>query len=1096
MKQLLSVIQGRKFLINLSLIIAAIWLLGPYIAIAGKMPFGSLYSRIITSLCACSLLFFLEYSQSEKKFSFKEGNSLPEEIKQELANLQNNIKKVLHTLHNSVIKSFFFRYKKPWYLVLGPTHAGKTTLLNKADINIKGLDNLPPMLITPTQCFNWWLADEAVFIDVGGKYLRENKDKPANNELLFQNFFKLLKKYRRYKPINGLILTINLQEMTVNLKQQSQLQTLRQVLQQLILEFSNFPIYLMITRCDMIEGFTEFFEDLGPEERKQIFGLSFPLTAESESLPALYQEQFNALLERLNERVIWRLQNENNLEKIANIKNFPLQMEFLKNPLAKLLNVILPSGHNLRGIFFTSTLQKDIPIDNLTKTLAHAFDITHLQQTHRNASSKNFFISEIFKRVVYPEAKFYATNNADHRLQFATSLLITLLSLVCIFVFSNSYRYNLETIRHTKQIIHVDNGQMPEGFELLIQHLNTLTNVALQLSHQEKPWYTKIGMQQTNKLQHQALTIYHKFLIEKFLPYLQQSLEIQLQNAQANNANQLYTTLKAYLMLGEKKHMNKKFFITWFDTYWQQLGTDSAKQQNLHHHLTALLEHTFKETALNQELIASKRIVLNNMPQSRLVFTILQNQYQKSPIKIWPNNQSKFNNLPTEIPGIYNIVNFKNVYYKEIMNTCKEISHGDWVLGLKPQQGFSEIALNQLSTEVQAIYLNEYAAVWADALTKIKIEEFQSLEQIVTMLEMLNDPQSPLINLVNVIKNNTQPISDSIEFTQQISSRFLALNSLADEVMKNTHQNSLMSAKQYLSKVVQAPDLDKASYEAAKNRMENQNIGGDAISLLLQQAHMLPEPLQTWHTTIAAESWRLLLKNTQNYLNRIWVATVYPQYQAILDKRYPLFKESTVDIALNDFANFFGNGGTMDLFFKNYLQPFIDNSRLYWEWKNIDGQRINISQNTLEMFIRAALIQRMFFPEDSKVPAINFSLVPVDLEPNVHSFTLELDGQSIIFQKDNEQIISLYWPGPGPGQSTIAFVDDQGKKTILTETGPWAWFKILDKSHLESTANPKHFKLTFYLNNNIVHYELYTNGIVNPFIPGILNAFRCPENLF
>jgi type VI secretion system protein ImpL len=1096
MKQYLTIAQGRKFLINVILALSSIWLLGPYLAIAGKVPLGNLANKITTSLAVFFIFYIIEYLKREK--SAKETSSLPGDIEQELENIRQSIKSALRTLYRGVVKSFLFRYKKPWYLVLGPAQAGKSTLLNKSNLNIKGLDNLPPMTITPTTSFNWWLADEAVFIDVGGRYLKEDKEKSTNHEMLFQGFFKLLKKYRRYKPINGLILMINLQEMTVNIREQAQLNALRKIINQLILEFIQFPIYLIITRCDLIEGFKEFFEDLGPEERDQIFGIRFPLTVKPQSLPQLFNDEFNTLLERLNERIIWRIQKENSSEKICNIKNFPLQIECLKNPLAKLLNVILPSTEvNLRGIFFTSALQKDAPLDNLNKTLAHAFDIHHLHNYYRNTPSKNFFLSEIFKRVIYPEARFFSINDTDHRLQFVMSLLITLIATTCIYFFYSSYQYNLQTIQKGQQVIHLHHQEISHGRNHLIQQLNTLASLIRDLNHKKSPWYAKIGMHETQKLREQAEASYYQLLTTKFLPYLRQSLEIQLHNIPEDDANQIYAALKGYLMLGDHKHLEPSFLTAWFDNYWLQLGKGSAYQQNLHQHLTALLRGQLNEVLLNQQLIESKRAILNNIPQSRLVLTILQNQYQKSPVKLAHDPQNKlFVNLPIEVPGIYNIINFKQVYYNEIPNTCKEITHGNWVLGIKPQITFSVISLNQLANEVKAIYLNEYSLTWGNILAKIKIEQFQSLSQIIDMLEMLSNPQSSLISLINTIKNNTQPISDDVEFSHQVSSRFLSLNSLSTELLKNSQQNVLLAAKEYLTKIVSASDLDKGSYDAAKARMENQGINADAISLLLQQAHMLPEPLQTWHTTIAAESWRLILKNALNYLNRIWVASVYPQYQTILDKRYPLFKESTVDASLTDFANFFGNGGTMDTFFKNYLQPFVDNSKFYWELKNVEGQRINISQNTLEMFIRAALIQRMFFPEDSRIPAITFSLVPVDLDSNVQSFSLELDGQTVLFQKDNEQIISLYWPGPQPNHSAITFVDTQGKKAVLAETGPWSWFRILDKSHLESTSSPKHFKLTFYLNTNVVHYELYTNGIVNPFILGILDAFRCPDNLF
>ncbi|MBA2654560.1 MAG: type VI secretion system membrane subunit TssM [Gammaproteobacteria bacterium] len=1094
MSQVLTVAQNKKFLLHFSISLILIWIVGPYLAIGGIIPLGTFFHQLAATFVTGIFFFAIEYKRCSKIFTH--SSIAPSEINNELEKLHQTLKDVFKHLHRNLIQSFLFRYKKPWYLVLGPTNAGKSTLLHKAELGIKGLDNLPPMMITPTKSFNWWLSEEAVFIDVGGKYLRDTNE-PFDIEKLFQGFFKLLKKYRSFKPINGLILMVNLQELTVNTREQTQLQKLRQIIDTLLASFMDFPIYLIITRCDTIEGFTEFFEDLGQDERNQIFGLSFPLTSHTQSLPQLFHDEFNALLTRLNEKIIWRLHRENHPDKIAKIKNFPLQMEFLKNPLAKLLNVILPNTHlNLRGVFFTSTFQKDMPFDNLTKTLERAFDIHHTKNSHRSTPSKGFFINEIFKRIIFPETKFYTLSNKDHRVHLIASLLIVIITATCLGFFYKSYQYNQKVIADTQNAIHALNNLAPQSdLDPLFQKLNLLHIIITQLNNQQAAsWYTHVGLQQASKLKKNAEEIYSTLLATQFLSYLQRTLEIQLQNIKDGDTNQLYSALKVYLMLGNHKYLNQKSFKDWFENYWHQLNIDRDTQDKFNQHLQAFFTQPFNNVPLNSQLIERKRALLNNMPTSRLVLTILQNKYQRSPVKLMPELGSNvLNNLPHEVPGIFNILNFKDVYYTQIINTCQEITNGDWVLGKRPQPSFSEIMLNQLSSEVKAIYLNEYAVTWSDILAKVKVEEFQNLGQIVALVDLLNSPESPLIQLMNTIKNNTQPISDSVEFTQQVSTRFLSLNNLSADLLKNTNQGSLVAVKAYLNKIVQAEDLDKASYEAARGRMENPTM--DVVTTLLQQSRMLPDPLRTWHTTIAAESWRLILKNTQNYLNRIWIATIYPQYEALLDKRYPLFKDATTDVSLNDFANFFGNGGTMDMFYKNYLQPFVDNSRLYWEWKNIDGQRINIPQATLEMFIRAALIQKMFFPEDSRIPSINFSLVPVELDPSVQSFSLDLEGQTVLFQKDNEQILSLVWPGPTPTHTEISFTNDQGKKTVVTETGAWSWFKILDKSRLEGTNSPKHFRLTFILNSSSVHYELYTNGIVNPFLPGILNAFRCPNIL-
>ena len=36
------------------------------------------------------------------------------------------------------------------------------------------------------------------------------------------------------------------------------------------------PVYLMVTKCDLVAGFTEYFDDLAHDGRAQVWGVTFP----------------------------------------------------------------------------------------------------------------------------------------------------------------------------------------------------------------------------------------------------------------------------------------------------------------------------------------------------------------------------------------------------------------------------------------------------------------------------------------------------------------------------------------------------------------------------------------------------------------------------------------------------------------------------------------------------------------------------------------------------------------------------------------------------------------------------------------------------
>ena len=38
-------------------------------------------------------------------------------------------------------------------------------------------------------------------------------------------------------------------------------------------------MYVLVTKCDLVAGFSEFFDDLGQEGRAQVWGTTFPIEA-------------------------------------------------------------------------------------------------------------------------------------------------------------------------------------------------------------------------------------------------------------------------------------------------------------------------------------------------------------------------------------------------------------------------------------------------------------------------------------------------------------------------------------------------------------------------------------------------------------------------------------------------------------------------------------------------------------------------------------------------------------------------------------------------------------------------------------------------
>ncbi|MDC6690131.1 ImcF-related family protein, partial [Leclercia adecarboxylata] len=82
------------------------------------------------------------------------------------------------------------------------------------------------------------------------------------------------------------------------------------------------------------------------------------------------------------------------------------------------------------------------------------------------------------------------------------------------------------------------------------------------------------------------------------------------------------------------------------------------------------------------------------------------------------------------------------------------ITQDNWVLGqgadLSPQD------LRRLMAELRQRYFSEYADAWSDALGRVRLQETDNLRQDAEQLMNLTSAQSPLIRLLQQVRENTR----------------------------------------------------------------------------------------------------------------------------------------------------------------------------------------------------------------------------------------------------------------------------------------------------------------------------------------------------
>ena len=165
-----------------------------------------------------------------------------------------------------------------------------------------------------TRNCDWWFTDEAVLLDTAGRYTTQDSDESADSAG-WGEFLSLLTKYRKRRPLNGVIVTLSASDLMTHTAQEREanVAAVRRRLDELNRHLKvRLPVYLLVTKCDLISGFTEYFDDLGAEGRAQVWGMTFSpeRSAAGRRGTRILPAEFDALIERLNQRLFGRIEEE------------------------------------------------------------------------------------------------------------------------------------------------------------------------------------------------------------------------------------------------------------------------------------------------------------------------------------------------------------------------------------------------------------------------------------------------------------------------------------------------------------------------------------------------------------------------------------------------------------------------------------------------------------------------------------------------------------------------------------------------------------------------------------------------------------------
>ncbi|NTV11246.1 MAG: type VI secretion system membrane subunit TssM, partial [Zoogloea sp.] len=457
------------------ILIALIWLLGPYVGLKSAETrllwiFGVMLvwvgSLLIGRMLAERAGGLLEKVLRRHADDAVIGASA--EQRRDVAQLRQRLLGAIDTLKSSRLGKTSGKaalYELPWYMVIGHPAAGKSCAITHSGLSFPFGDKQAVAGIGGTRNCDWFFTTEGVLLDTAGRYSTQREDRPE-----WLEFLKLLKKYRRRAPSNGIIVALSFPELVQHRSEQFSLyaRQVRERINEIDDAFGiKVPIYLVFTKIDLLGGFAQFFEDLSEDERQGVWGatLSYDQGADFDAVRVVGQ-QFDTLYRGLVQTGLDKLANNRGNVSRPALFAFPIEFNSMREAVCKFVELLFQEDpyHSkplLRGFYFTSALQEGSPRLAAGNRVASIFDLSRGGfDAVQTPASNGFFLRSLFREVIFPDQHLIARQikPASGRLRMAGLFVGLGLLALCVGGLTWSFVGNQKLIASANEELQVARG--------------------------------------------------------------------------------------------------------------------------------------------------------------------------------------------------------------------------------------------------------------------------------------------------------------------------------------------------------------------------------------------------------------------------------------------------------------------------------------------------------------------------------------------------------------------------------------------------------------------------------------------------------------
>ncbi|MHC4471257.1 MAG: serine/threonine-protein kinase, partial [Planctomycetota bacterium] len=268
------------------------------------------------------------------------------------------------------------------YVVLGGSGSGRTSLLSRSGARVG----------TKTGTGEWWLSGRAAFLDTTGEAVRR------------ADLDSSLASLGPERSLTGVFVTVSA-DMLLTARDEDLEEAARELGESIRAVSPRLgasrPVHLVVTKCDLVAGFEEFFGPLEPERRGELFGWTKASGAPPDR--SSFDRSFDRVVKRLFSMRPWAV-SSCEAEELARAFLFPHEFACLKSPLGALLGALVQrlggaEAATLRGVYFVSAKQGGVPrakdYEALTRDLGLGDAKEDLAEERSPEGSTTYFLEEL-----------------------------------------------------------------------------------------------------------------------------------------------------------------------------------------------------------------------------------------------------------------------------------------------------------------------------------------------------------------------------------------------------------------------------------------------------------------------------------------------------------------------------------------------------------------------------------------------------------------------------------------------------------------------------------------------------------------------------